>query len=190
MYFLMGCGYTILRDFDQEAKQAELAAIDSLTSAPDLTISNIEYEYVPPQTRRDPLDQMAYPPKVRFYLTATNIGNAAFTKPYLLVFRNLNPRPYQSNTFSEMLRNQRGETIPVNSDQEIILYFDYPSDSTSYRFTIVTNVIIQHQLIEELERHVKRPPIPALSREFRYDNNESEIAIPGYNEILHGAQQQ
>jgi hypothetical protein len=30
---LMGCGYTILRDFDEEARQAELAAIDSLSSS-------------------------------------------------------------------------------------------------------------------------------------------------------------
>ena len=133
---------------------------------------------------------MVLPPLVRFYLTVKNVGNADFTKPYLLVFRNLNPRPYQSNTFGEMLRNQRGDTISAGSDQEIKLTFDYPSDSTSYRFTIVTNPIIQHRLVEDLERYVNRPPIPPLTRELRYDNNEEQITIPGQEELLHGAQQQ
>ena len=48
-------GYTILRDLDQEARQAEFAAIDSLVTAPDLTISDIDYEYAPPRERSSPL---------------------------------------------------------------------------------------------------------------------------------------
>src|SRR6266850_5433824 len=105
IFCLVGCSYTILRDLDEEARQAELAAIQSLTVAPDLTISNIEYEYIPPPARRAPLDHMVEPTLVRFYLTVKNIGNADFNKPYLLVFRNLNPRRDQSNTFGEMMYN-------------------------------------------------------------------------------------
>ena len=87
-----------------------------------------------------------------------------------------------------MLRDQRGETIAANGDQGIELYFAYPSDSTTYEFTIVSNPIIQHQLIEDLERHVNRPPIPPLTREFRYDNNKAQIPIPALTEFKHGGQ--
>ena len=191
VYYFMGCGYTILRDLDAEARQAEFAAIDSLTSAPDLTITKIEYNYryLPgPQHVIDPIDARgSY--MVTFHLTIENVGNADFTKPYLLVYRNLDPRPYQSNSFGTSLLNQKGETILPDSSQEIKLFFEPQPDSTSYTFTIVTNSIIQGDLIQALERHVNRPLIPPLSREFRYDNNEASITLPGLQEILHGGQQ-
>lgn len=187
---LMGCGYTILRDFDEEARQAEWAIIDSLTWAPDLTISNIDYEYIPPRPRQDPLDQMVHPSRVRFYVRVANVGNVDFDKAYMLIFRNLNPREYTTNSFLGTLQNQKENTIPASGSHEIKLSASYPADRTSYSFTIVTNPIIQRKLIQELRGHVNDPPIPPITREFRYDNNEARITIPGWEELLHGAQQQ
>ncbi|RPH38196.1 hypothetical protein EHM92_00615 [bacterium] len=51
---LPGCSYTIVRDLEEEALQAEWAAIDSLTVAPDLSVFNIEYEFIPEQWFQSP----------------------------------------------------------------------------------------------------------------------------------------
>jgi hypothetical protein len=131
-----------------------------------------------------------YPPEVRFYITVRNAGNADFTKPYVLVFRNLNPHPYQTNTFGGLCCNQKAETIPVGGHQEIKFYDDYPDDSSSYSFVILTNPAIQREVIEALGHHSNGPTIPPVSREFRYDNNEARITIPGLKEILYGTQHQ
>lgn len=187
---MMGCGYTILRDLDAEARQAEFAGIDSLVTAPDLTISDIEYEYAPPRERSDPLDQWAYPPQGWFYVTVENIGNAALSKLYLLVFRSLKRLPYESNSFFGIMRNKEGDTLSVNGTDEIEIPFDYPYERTSYEFTLVTDSIIQHLVIEELKNSVWYPPVPPVVREFRYDNNDAEMTIPGYHDILREEQQQ
>lgn len=81
---LTGCGYTIIRDFDEEARQVEWAALDTLTSAPDLIITDVEYEYFPPSGTGF-LGHGYLPARVQFFLTVKNIGNADFTKPYFIV---------------------------------------------------------------------------------------------------------
>jgi hypothetical protein len=181
---LDGCGYTVLRDFAAEATEAEYAVIDSLDLAPDLTITNIEYEYIPSPPRGQ-LSRDLSPPKVQFYITVRNIGNTEFTNPYVLVFRNLSPRQYEYFAFGEARQNQRGETIPVNGDNTIKIWFDYPMDRTTYIFTLLTNSIIQHELIDDLGHHENNPVIPPLSREFYYDNNEASIRIPGWKDIIY-----
>lgn len=113
-----------------------------------------------------------------------NIGNAALTEPYLLVFRNLKSPPYESNSFFGIMRNKEGDTLSVNGTDEIEIPFDYPYERTSYEFTIVTDPIIQHLVIEELKNRVWHPAIPPVVREFRYDNNDAEMTIPGYHDIL------
>lgn len=188
MHLFLGCGYTILRDLDEEALQAEYAAIDSLSFAPDLAISNIEYTYIPPPPR-DYMDRHGEQGNGLFIIEITNIGNAEFTKPYVLVFKNLDPRPHQTNNFYGIRCNENMETIPVNGSQVINLPADYPSDSSSYTFIIVTNPIIQREVIKALKYKVNYPPIPPLTREFRYDNNQASITIPGWKEIFQGAKQ-
>jgi len=171
----LGCGYTILRDLDEEERDAEWAIIDSLTVAPDLTISNIEYEYIPEPPRRNPLDNGSDWPSVRFYLTLSNLGNAEFTKPYLLAIRRFGTRKSLGESFDGVLQNVRGASIPAGGYQEIELTFSYPYETTRYCFTIVTNPIIQHDVVVRLGRYRSR--IPPLSRELWYDNNEASTTV-------------
>lgn len=187
LHYYIGCGYTILRDFDEEEMQAELAAIDSLIYAPDLTISNIEYTYIPPQPR-DYLDRGGQQGNRLFIIKITNIGNAEFTNPYILVFKNLDPRPYQTNNFHVIRCNQNMETISVDDNQVIKLPAYHLTDSSAFTFIIVTNPIIQREVIKVLSSQVNNPPIPPLSRELRYDNNEVSITKPGWKDLLQNPQ--
>jgi hypothetical protein len=185
---LAGCGYTILRDLDEEAWQAEVAAAASLVTAPDLMISNIEYEYIPPQPRRIPYDRMSRPAKVEFYITVTNIGNTEFASPYLLVLKDCDPYSEYARKVRGIRQNSRRERIPPDSTLEITFTTDYPSSHTLYSFTIVTNPIIQRDVVQDLKRYTHNPPLPPLSRELRYDNNESSIDVHGRLNRLYGGQ--
>lgn len=185
--YCLGCGYTILCDIDEEEMQAELVAIDSLTYAPDLTISNIEYTYIPPPPR-DYLDRSGQQGNGLFIIKITNIGNTEFTKPYVLVFKNLDPRLYQTNNFYGIRCNQNMETISVNGNQVIKLPANHLTDSSAFTFIIVTNPIIQREVIKALAYRVNYPPIQPLSRELRYDNNDVGITKPGWKDLLRNPQ--
>ena len=184
---LTGCGYTIIRDLDEEARLAESAAIDSLKSGPDLTISHIYVDYVPPPGRRDPMDQGVYPASVHFMILVRNIGTTSFDKPFLLVMRNLYPRPDEYRTIGGFMRNRRGEIIPAMTTELVELPLDQPRDSTTFEFTIVTNPLVQVRAIQELQRHEHTSP-PQLSRELHYDNNTALITIQGRKSMLEKSQ--
>ena len=187
--FLTGCGYTILRDYDEEARQAEWAIIDSLTEAPDLTISSIEYDYIPVQNDwYHPNDFTWVPARVRFYITVSNVGNADFDKPYLLVLGPSNPRQYYHRSIGA-IKNKEREVIPADGEHEIELTLSYPYATASYSFSIVTNYVIQYELMLTLDFHSRHSLTPPLSRELWYDNNEASITIPGLREVKQGEEQ-
>ena len=187
MCHLLGCGYTILKTSDADAIQAEWAAIDSTHHLPDLTIASVEYEHSyhqGPQNSVDPIDNRGFH-TVTFHLTIENIGNADYHAPYTVVFIKENPRPSEINTFYGMAFNKHADTIRVGDKQEIELENFYPFLKSSYNFVILTNPIIQHKIVEELNYHTHAPPIP-LARESRYDNNNVKILIPALEDLLHG----
>ncbi len=187
---LFGCGYTILRNLEQEAIQAEWAAVDSMRFLPDLTISDVEYEhhYHPgPQNVFDPIDSRGFH-IVTFHLTIKNIGNTDFHKPYMIVFVKEDPQLSETNTFLWKEFNKGEDTIKVGGMQALDLLYEYPFLRSSYNFVILTNPIIQHKVFEELTRRTHAPQIP-LARESRYDNNSARIILPAFEELLHGAQQ-
>ena len=190
IHLFSGCGYTVVRDLEREAIQTEWATIDSMHFVPDLIITNIEYEhrYHPgPQNVIDPIDSRGFH-TVSFHLTIENVGNADFHAPYTIVLIKENPQPSESNTFYGTEFNKHADTIRVDDKQTIDLVNDYPFLKSSYNFVIVTNPIIQHKVVEELNYHTHAAPIP-LARESRYDNNSARITIPALEELLHGAQQ-
>lgn len=184
---LIGCGYTVLRDFEREAIQAEWTAIDSIHYIPDLRIANVEYEhrYHPGSPNViDPIDSRGFH-TVTFHLTIENVGNADFHAPYTVVIKK-DRQPGEPYTLYGMAFNKSSDTMRVGDKQEIELVDQYPYSKSSYNFVIVTNPIIQHNVVEEL----KNPPRIPLTRESRYDNNDARIIIPALKELLHGAQQQ
>jgi hypothetical protein len=189
----IACGYTIVRDLTEEARQAELAAIDSLTYAPDLTISHIEYMYIPAPPRTSSLDRMVHPSSIRFQLTITNIGNAVFCKPYLITYTKEAPWPADCTTdcYSNP-SNTHGDTIRANGEQALELGNHWACPGAIYTFVIVTNPTIQHDAkgVYGYFTHTPfgRRPIP-VTREFRYDNNTAAIAIPEFEELIKQRQQ-
>lgn len=187
---LSGCGYTVLRDVGKEEMQAEWVAIDSMHFAPDLTIAKIDYVYLPPNVPEhfiDPIDAHGTA-MVRFHLTIENLGNADFHEPYTVVFIKENPRPTEFNTFYSTEFNKHRDTIPVHGRQVINFVNMYPFYKSSYTFVIVTNPIIQNEVVEALRYHT-HPQAIHLTRESRYDNNSARITLPPLEELLYGAQQ-
>ena len=180
---LTGCGYTIIRDFDEEARQAEWAALDTLTSAPDLIITDVEYEYFPP-SETGFLDHGYLPARVQFFLTVKNIGDDDFTKSYCIVFSSLDPPSSIRNPARGLLQNRKGKRILPDSSQEIEIWINQPLESSVYSFTLVTNAVIQRKVIVDLGPYVDAVPDPPRSREFRYDNNEATVTISGLRDFL------
>ncbi len=188
-YCSSGCGYTVMRDLEREAIQAEWAAIDSTHFLPDLTISDVTYEhrYQPgPQNVVDPIDSRGFH-AVTFHLTIENVGNADFHAPYTIIFIKDAPQPWETNTFYGMEFNKHADTISIAGKQVVDLFNEYPFLESHYHFVIVTNPIIQHEVVEELNHHTHALPIPKV-RESRYDNNSTSVDLPALEALLHGAQ--
>jgi hypothetical protein len=180
---LAGCGYTILRDMDEEERQAEWAAIDSLTTGPDLIISDVEYEYIPPEPRRNALDRSISPARGMFYITIKNIGTADIPPQYFISCEKLNPQPYDINKFYSLEPKSGLPAIGRGRQELLKIYFMYPPDSSTYRFTIITNSIVQNRAYDVLRRSVNTTSVRLRTRELRYDNNNIEVSIPGYLDI-------
>jgi hypothetical protein len=175
IYF--GCGYTIVRDYDEEERQAELAAIDSLSSAPDLVISNVGYTYILPPPRQDALDQIVWPPRLQFHITISNIGNADFVNPFLIVYEYPNHDYEGRRSLSFVQCNKNHESISADSSHIIEFYESYPYKGGIFNFTIVTNPVLQRDLLRILRSQFNGPLTVTKSREIRYDNNESTITV-------------
>jgi len=191
---LAGCEYTILRDFEEEEWQAEWAAIDSLTIAPDLEISGVECIVIPPPVVPRPArphlpregdGDMA---NVVFLITIRNVGTGGFDNPFTLVAEDLHPGPYQTNIILCSRLNQKGEIIAADSSMEVWLQVERRDDSTSCELTLLTNPVLQRELRRKLRYRINSPPIPPVSREFRYDNNDTTVHVPAYRDILKRSQ--
>jgi len=174
---ILGCGYTTLRDIDEEEKQAELSAIDSLLSAPDLTISGIEYSYIPPPPRRNALDRGGENPRVHFLVIISNTGTADFPNPFILMYEHENReyRGISSYSFREL--NKARDTIRSGDRHVFEIEDDYPYYGSPYRFTMVTNAIIQRTLLETLQSGFNSRITVVQSRELNYDNNDCLITV-------------
>lgn len=187
--FLAGCGYTILRDFEQEEWQAEWAAIDTLTVAPDLVISGVDYIVVPPPVGlypgQKPLPESRDDPvNVQLLVTVTNIGNADFTNPFTLVSENVRTQLYHYSPIGALSVHTKGEILAPDSSMEVWFPVEYPYERASCTFTLLTNPIVQRELRRELWYRLHYPPIPPASREFRYDNNDTTVDIPAYKNSI------
>jgi hypothetical protein len=183
----LGCGYTVVRDYEEEAKLAELAAIDSLSFAPDLMISNISYAYIPPPPRRDALDNFVYPPEILFTLTIANKGNADFLGTYGVAYMEENPWPLQGHGFHVRRFNDQQDSIKANGEQVIELRDLYPYRGALYTFLILTNPKIQRE-VKRVDDYFTpgrfHPPTISVTRELRYDNNTDTITVGGLEDLL------
>jgi len=181
-----GCTYTVLRDLDEEARQAEWASIDSLVEAPDLTISRTTYEFIfqsdllgVPRARNEK-------PVLKLVATIANTGNANFFESYYLISQE-DPWPAPGGGRQVLVCNQRGDTMRVNDSQEATFYWEYPLDGAEYTTQILTNPKIQFELlhVHRFQDHVRLDPeaIP-VTREGRYDNNYDTLRVPRLEDVL------
>jgi len=166
-----GCGYTIVRDYDQEELQAEMAAIDSLSVGSDLIISEINYTYIPPPPRRDALDMMVMPARVQFHIIISNIGNADFSNSFLIMYEYPNHYYAGRTSFAYKVCNKNHESISADSSQYYEINEDYPYRGGTFNFTILSNPIIQKDFIRKLQSQFNGKITVEQSRELRYDNN-------------------
>ena len=174
---VLGCGYTLLRDVDEEEKQAEYRAIDSLSLAPDLTISGVKYTYIPSPPRRDALDIVVHPAMIRFHITISNVGTTDLSNPFLIMYEFEN-RDYRGvASYSSRGCNESRDTIQVNETIEIEIEDLYPYYGSPYRFTIITNPVIQRELLEALQSQHNNRITVVKSREWDYDNNDFLITV-------------
>jgi len=180
---MSGC-YTVVRNTGDEALHAEWTAVDSLTVAPDLTISDIDYEYVPADWFEQGDHPRYRPPHViSLFVTVANIGNADFNSPYVLGYKDVYGWPRRNDGLHGINCNLEDGAISAGSSAEIKLPVEYPSDTISYSLVLLTNPVIQHDPVAEAQYNSRGLEDFPLTRELRYDNNEKSIALPNPVEI-------
>jgi len=123
-------------------------------------------------------------PKVRFYVTVSNLGNQDFQSSFVLAVKEQHDQS-TGESFQGMTIIPR-EPIRANGGESIESWGSrYPNYGARYTFVIVTNPLVQPNLgkIEYMfvPDVVNRKPVQ-VTREFRYDNNQHEITIPGIAE--------
>ena len=177
-----GCSYSTVQGSYEDRAREEWAAAETLKTAPDLTISGIKYAYLPASTSLDSSGGTKHPAKVKFQITIRNAGNADMTNPYFIIVRNLTPPSTRGGFYSGIFCNLKSKGFAPKTDQVVYIEDVYPPDSSTYGFTIITNSIIQDHILHEAYDNGRRMPVPPLSRELRYDNNDADITFPGLEE--------